>query len=98
MEPYDDPDWACFQPFLTALAARDEYARAAAAQIAATGRGVHFFQPFWALLCNLEPVATFDSAGVIHTERGATELMQAYDYIGRKLALTMARVLGPYLP
>jgi hypothetical protein len=67
-------------------------------QLAATGRSIHFLQPFWALLRGLEPIAIFDAAGVIHTRMGATELMPAYDYIDRKLVLTTARVLGPYLP
>ncbi|MFC5931260.1 hypothetical protein D6T64_08365 [Cryobacterium melibiosiphilum] len=98
MNPYDDPDCPYFQGFPSAIAARDEYAREADAQIASTGRPVHFFQPFWALLRNLEPIAIFDSAGVIHTVMGATELMPCYDSIHRKLALTTARVLGPYLP
>lgn len=75
MNPYSDPDCAYFQPFPSAIAARDDYARAADAQI-----------------------AIFDSAGVIHTVMGATELMPTYDSIHRKLALTTARVLGPYLP
>ena len=98
MNPYDDPDCPYFLPFPTALQARDDYAEAADAQIAATGRGIHFFQPFWALLRNLEPIAIFDAAGVIHTVMGATELMPTYEQIHRRLALTTARVLGPYLP
>lgn len=97
MDPYDDPDCPYFQAFPSAMAARDDYAEAADAQIAATSRDIHFFQPFWALLRNLEPIAIFDSAGVIHTVMGATELMPIYDSIHRKLALTTARVLGPYL-
>ncbi|TFD58952.1 hypothetical protein E3T39_11365 [Cryobacterium suzukii] len=98
MNPYDDPDCAYFLPFPTALKARDDYAEAADVQIAATGRGIHFFQPFWALLRNLEPIAIFDSAGVIHTEWGPMELMPTYDKLGRKLAFTTARVLGHCLP
>ncbi|TFD05528.1 hypothetical protein [Cryobacterium sp. TMT1-66-1] len=98
MDPYDDPDCPYFLPFESAQKARDDYAEAADDQIAATGRDIHFFQPFWALLRNLEPIAIFDSAGVIHTVIGATELMPSYEYMDRKLALTTARVLGPYLP
>ena len=66
--------------------------------IAETNRGIHFFQPFWALLRDLEPVAIFDSAGVIHTGQGATELMPLYEHVERKLAFTTAGVLGSYLP
>ena len=98
MNPYDDPDCPYFLPFESALQARDSYAEAADAQIAATGRAIHFFQPFWALLRNLEPVAIFDSAGVIHTVMGATELMPAYENIHRNLTITTVQVLGPYLP
>ena len=47
---------------------------------------------------DLEPVAIFDSAGVIHTIMGAAELMPLYEQIDRKLSLTTARVLGLYLP
>ena len=97
MNPDDDPDCAYFRPFPTAIAARDAYVLAVDEQLAATGRSIHFFQPFWALLRGLEPVAIFDAAGVIHTGMGATELMPAYEYIDRKLVLTTARVLGPYL-
>ena len=98
MMPTEDPDCPYFNSFTTAIEARDDYARAALHQLVATGRGIHFFQPFWALLRNLEPIAIFDAAGVIHTVMGATEMMPAYEYIDRKLALTTARVLGPYLP
>lgn len=98
MNPYDDPDCAYFVPFPTAMAARDEYARAADAQMAVTGRDIHFFQPFWALLRNLEPIAIVDSAGVIHTVMGATELMPVYENIHRNLTITTVQVLGPYLP
>ncbi|MDJ0376433.1 hypothetical protein [Cryobacterium sp. PH31-L1] len=98
MRPYDDPDCPYFAPFASARKARDDYAEAADAQILATGRDIHFFQPFWALLCNLEPVAIFDSAGVIHTEWGPVELMPTYDQLGRRLAFTTARVLGLSLP
>ncbi|TFD51100.1 hypothetical protein E3T43_17045 [Cryobacterium sp. Hh7] len=98
MDPYDDPDCPYFLPFESAQKARDDYAEAVDAQIIATGRDIHFFQPFWALLRNLEPIAIFDSAGVIHTVMGGTELMPAYDQIHRNLTITTARVLGPYLP
>ena len=98
MNPYDDPDCPYFLPVPSALQARDDYAEEADAQIAATGRTIHFFQPFWALLRNLEPIAIFDSAGVIHTVMGANELMPAYENIHRNLTITTAQVLGPYLP
>ena len=98
MMPTDDPDCVYFNSFPTAIEARDEYARAALEQLVATGRGIHSFQPFWALLQGLEPIAIFDAAGAIHTVMGATELMPAYERIDRRLALTTARVLGPYLP
>ncbi|TFD49508.1 hypothetical protein E3T46_13830 [Cryobacterium sp. Hh11] len=98
MDPYDDPDCPHFLPFESAQKARDDYAEAADAQIAATGRDIHFFQPFWALLRNFEPIAIFDSAGVIHAVMGATELMPAYDQIHRNLTITTVQVLGPYLP
>ncbi|WP_104081983.1 hypothetical protein [Cryobacterium sp. Y11] len=98
MNPYDDPDCPYFLPFPSALKARDDYAEKADAQIAATGRTIHFFQPFWALLRNLEPIAIFDDAGVIHTVMGATELMPAYGNTHRNLTITTVQVLGPYMP
>lgn len=101
MMPTDDPDdpgSAYFHAFPSALAARAEYSRAANEQLDETGRGIHFFQPFWAVLRNLEPIAILDAAGVIHTVMGATELMPVYEHIDRNLTITMVQLLGPYLP
>ncbi len=94
----DNPGCAYFDGFPSALEARAAYTLAIDAELAETNRGIHFFQPFWALLRDLEPIAIFDSAGVIHTIMGAAELMPLYEQIDRKLSLTTARVLGPYLP
>jgi hypothetical protein len=94
----DNPGCVYFDEFPSALEARAGYARAIETQLEESDRGIHFFQPFWALLRDLEPIAIFDSAGVIHTIMGAAELMPLYEQIDRKLALTTARVLGPYLP
>ena len=60
--------------------------------------GIYFYKPFWALLRDLEPIAIFDSAGVIHTGQGATELMPLCEQVDRKLAFTSAGILGSYLP
>jgi hypothetical protein len=98
MNPFDDPDCAYFLPFPSAMAARDAYALAAEEQVAATGRDMHFFQPFWALLRDLEPVAIFDSAGVIHTSYGSMELMAFYKDVKRRLTVTTSRLLGHALP
>ena len=94
----DNPGCVYFDGFPSALEARAAYTLATDAELAQTDRGIHFFQPFWALLRDLEPVAIFDSAGVIHTGQGATELMPLYEQVDRKLAFTTAGVLGPYLP
>ncbi|MCY7288523.1 MAG: hypothetical protein LH624_09815, partial [Cryobacterium sp.] len=59
---------------------------------------VYFFQPFWALHRDLEPIAIFDSAGVVHTTFGATPLIPLYEELDRTVALVTARVLAPYLP
>lgn len=55
-------------------------------------------QPFWALLRDDEPIAIFDTAGVVHTVLGSTALLPFYEECGRELALITARILGPYLP
>ena len=94
----DNPGCAYFNEFPSALEARASYTLATDAELVETNRGIYFYQPFWALLRDLEPVAIFDSAGVIHTIMGATELMPFYEQIDRKLSLTTARVLGPYFP
>jgi hypothetical protein len=91
------PSCAYFVPFASTIAARAGYESLMDATLDA-GIGVYFFQPFWALLRNLEPVAIFDAAGVIHTSSGATELMPQYVAAGRKLSLTTASVLGDDLP
>ncbi|TFD52742.1 hypothetical protein E3T55_06135 [Cryobacterium frigoriphilum] len=57
-----------------------------------------FRQPFWALLRDDEPIAIFDTAGVVHTVLGSTALLPFYEECGRELALITARILGPYLP
>lgn len=96
----DEPEGASssyFDCFATAIVARTEYEDRAAAELEA-GRAVYFFQPFSALLRDLEPVAIFDNAGTIHTIMGATELLPVYESIHHNLSLTAARVIGPYLP
>ncbi|WP_166789189.1 hypothetical protein [Cryobacterium sp. TmT2-59] len=97
-EDPDDPGCEYFRDFPTTVRARAEYVAATLLEFEAGSRSVYFFQPFWALLRDLEPVAIFDAAGVIHTAAGATELMPLYERTDRKLALTTAGVLGPYLP
>jgi len=86
-----------FDEFTTAVEARTAYEDAADKQLE-TGREVYFFQPFWAVLRDLEPIAIFDIAGVAHTVMGAMPLMPLYEEINRNLTITTARVLGPYLP
>ncbi|WP_111721105.1 hypothetical protein [Homoserinimonas sp. OAct 916] len=86
-----------FDYFPTAVAAREAYEDAAEEELEA-GRGVYFFQPFWAVLRDLEPVAIVDAVGVIHYIQGERELMPIYENIHRNLTLTTAQLLGPYLP
>ena len=93
----DDPGCAYFDEFLSALEARAAYTLATEAELVETKRGIYFYQPFWALLCDLEPRKIFDSAGVIHTGQGATELMPLNEQVDFKLAFTSG-VHGPYLP
>jgi hypothetical protein len=57
-----------------------------------------FRQPFWALLRDDEPIAIFDTAGIVHTVLGSTELLPFYESCDRELCLITARILGPYLP
>ncbi len=85
-----------FDGFPTAVLARSAYEVAAEEQLDAGGT-VYFFQPFWVLLRDLEPIAIFDVAGVVHTSGGATPLMPIYDELHRNLTLTMARVLGKFM-
>jgi hypothetical protein len=93
-----EPTSSHFKNFPTALDARAEYTRVIAEQIETVGRGGAFFQPFWAVLRDLDTIAIVDAAGVIRTVMGETPLMPVYENINRKLTITTARVLGAYLP
>jgi hypothetical protein len=93
-----DPTSSHFKNFPTALDARGEHTRVIAEQIETVGRGGAFFQPFWAVLRDLDTIAIIDAAGVIHTVMGETPLMPVYENINRKLTITTAQVLGAYLP
>jgi len=86
-----------FNELPTAVAARTAYEDAAEKELE-TGRGVYFFQPFWAVLRDLEPIAILDVAGFAHTIVGAMPLMPLYEQVNHNLTITTARVLGPYLP
>ena len=86
-----------FNELPTAVAARTAYEDSAEKELE-TGRGVYFFQPFWAVLRDLEPIAIFDVAGFAHTIVGAMPLMPLYKQVNHNLTITTARVLGPYLP
>ena len=97
-EDPEDPGCEYFRDFPSTVRARAEYVAMTLEEFESGGRSVYFFQPFWALLCDLEPIAIFDSAGVVHTASGATPLMPLYDELDRKLALVTARVLGDYFP
>ncbi|HSP52345.1 MAG TPA: hypothetical protein VLO00_05555 [Cryobacterium sp.] len=97
-EDPENPGCEFFRDFPTTIRARAEYVAMTLEEFEAGGRSVYFFQPFWALLRDLEPIAIFDSAGVVHTVSGAIPLMPLYDELDRKLALVTARVLGDYLP
>jgi hypothetical protein len=85
-----------FDNFPTAVLARSAYEVAAEQQVNDAG-AVYFFQPFWALLRDLEPIAIFDVAGVVHTSSGQTPLLPMYEAMNHNLTLTTARVLGRYL-
>jgi hypothetical protein len=87
-----------FRGFPSTVEARARYVAMTLEEFDAGTRSVFFFQPFWALLRDLEPVAIFDAAGVIHTGRGATELMPVYERTHRTLSITTVQVLGAYLP
>jgi len=87
-----------FGNFPSAIEARTEYERATEAKLDAGSHGLYFFQPFWALLRDLEPIAIFDAAGVIHTIMGELDLMPLYEKINHNLSITTARAIGPYLP
>lgn len=97
-EDPENPGCAYFRDFPSTILPRSEYVAMTLEEFAAGGRSVYFFQPFWALLRDLEPVAIFDSAGVVHTGLGATSLMPLYEETGHKLSLVTARVLGAYFP
>jgi len=86
-----------FDGFPTAVEARSAYEDAAEEQLQ-IDRGAYFFQPFWAVVRDLQPIAIFDVAGVAHTTVGAMPLMALYEEINHNLTITTARVLGPYLP
>ncbi|MDJ0337365.1 hypothetical protein [Cryobacterium sp. PH31-O1] len=85
-----------FNGFPTAVLARSAYEVVAEQQVNNAGT-VYFFQPFWVLLRDLEPIAIFDVAGVVHTSSGATSLLPVYEELDHNLTLTTARVLGRYL-
>ena len=97
-EDPENPGCALFRDFPSTIRAREEYVAMTLEEFDAGGRSVFFSQPFWALLRDLEPIAIFDSAGVVHTVAGATPLMPLYEQLDSKLALVTARVLGDYFP
>ncbi|TFC26511.1 hypothetical protein E3O53_01220 [Cryobacterium sp. TMT2-18-3] len=97
-EDPENPGCEFFRDFPSTVRARAEYVAMTLDEFEAGGRSVYFFQPFWALLRDLEPIAIFDSAGVVHTTSGATALMPLYERLDRKLALVTAHVLADYFP
>ncbi|TFD02075.1 hypothetical protein E3T25_10395 [Cryobacterium sandaracinum] len=97
-EDPENPGCEFFRDFPSTVRARAEYVAMTLDEFEAGGRSVYFYQPFWALLRDLEPIAIFDSAGVVHTTSGATALMPLYERLDRKLALVTARVLADYFP
>jgi|GEM_PF-2504519 len=97
-EDPEKPGCEFFRDFPTTIRARAKYVAMTLEEFEAGGRSVYFFQPFWALHRDLEPIAIFDSAGVVHTTFGATPLIPLYEELDRTVALVTARVLAPYLP
>ena len=95
-EDPENPGCEFFRDFPSTIRARADYVTMTLEEFEAGGRSVYFFQPFWALLRDLEPIAIFDSAGVVHTVSGATSLMPLYEQVDRKLARVTAHVLGDY--
>ncbi|MFC5929747.1 hypothetical protein D6T64_03575 [Cryobacterium melibiosiphilum] len=91
------PGGPLFEGFSSTAVPRGHYARS---YLLAEHRAQRtlFPQPFWALLRDDEPIAIFDTAGVVHTVLGSTDLLPFYEVCGRELALITARILGPYLP
>jgi hypothetical protein len=96
-EDFENPECQYFGSFPSTIQARKGYEQAISLQLLA-GIRVYFFQPFWAILRDLEPVAIVDAAGVIHTDAGATALMPLYKRSDHRLAFTTTRVLGRFLP
>lgn len=93
-----EPGCDYFRGFPSTVEARARYVAMTLEEFDAGNRSVYFFQPFWALLRDLDPVAIFDAAGVIHTVRGSTELMPVYERTHRTLSIATVQVLGAYLP
>ncbi|MBG6058950.1 hypothetical protein RCH16_002051 [Cryobacterium sp. MP_M5] len=93
-----EPGCDYFRGFPSTVEARSRYVAMTLEEFDAGDRSVYFFQPFWALLRDLDPVAIFDAAGVIHTVRGSTELMPVYERTHRTLSIATVQVLGAYLP
>ncbi|MDJ0339063.1 hypothetical protein [Cryobacterium sp. PH31-O1] len=57
-----------------------------------------FHQPFWALLRDLEPIAIFDIAGIIHTGTTPHQMMPLFEAAEHRLSSTTRQVLGSYQP
>ncbi|WP_157155713.1 hypothetical protein [Diaminobutyricimonas sp. LJ205] len=92
-----EPDSPYLEAFESVDAAVSGYIDAVTSDLAA-GRPVYFFQPFWVLLRDLEPVVILDTAGVAHTYFAETELLPLYESINRNVTLTTMRVVGAYYP
>jgi hypothetical protein len=86
-----------FTGFSSTAVPRGRYA-STRQKVGARGQSTLFRQPFWALLRDDQPIAIFDTAGIVHTVLGSTELLPFYTANDRELALITARILGPYLP
>jgi len=91
------PGGPLFTGFSSTAVPRGRYA-STRQKVGARGQSTLFRQPFWALLRDDQPIAIFDTAGIVHTVLGSTELLPFYTANDRELALITARILGPYLP
>lgn len=65
-------------------------------RVALEGRIV-FHQPVWALLRDVETVALLDTAGRVHLPEGTIDLLAFHERHGRRLARTVAGLLGDVL-
>jgi hypothetical protein len=91
------PEWEQFGHLPTAFdAGRGRLLDVFEAEVVGNRQVLH--QQFWALTRDLETVALLDIAGFVHTASGKEDLMEYYRMYDGNLTMTVAEVLGEYLP